>query len=291
MSRAGYGLVIYHEGISIFESSVGLGTRNSAFDGEMWALTHSLVKIRSLLKTHPTREKIRNVLIYSDSTSALQVISDPSAHPGQLASILWRNQFIQFTKEHPDIKTKLSWIPGHHGSIGNTKADLLAKAGTAKPALHPPSIAALREKAKTDVKRRWRRQLKRDGTPSMTPDMPFESTPREIFRRITQIISRHGYLGEYYLTFVHSESPWCSCTDEISNPVLQTREHILYECPKYDHHRYLINDRPLRSLTNPKEGLQDFIKFLKKTGAFTKIGPPLPDPPPLPQRKKKAPDK
>ena len=291
MIRAGYGLVIYHEGVSIFESSVGLGTRNSAFDGEMWALTHALIQIRSLLKSHPLSEKIRNVLIYSDCTSALRVISDPSAHPGQLASILWRNQFIRLTKEHPNVKTRLSWIPGHHGSVGNTKADLLAKAGTTKPALHPPSIAALRERAKTEVRHRWRKQLKRDGIPSTTPDMPFDSTPREIFGRITQIISRHGYLGEYYLTFVHSESPWCSCTDEVSNPVLQTREHILYECPKHVQYRHLINDRPLRSLINPKEGLQDFIKFLKKSGAFTKMGLPLPDPPPLPQRKKKAPDK
>ena len=169
-------------------------------------------------------------------------------------------------------------------------ADQLAKNGTTKAALLPPSIAALKEKAKTRVRYRWNRQLKGEGIPSVSPDAAFEATPREIFGRITQISSRHGYLGEYYLNFVSSETPWCSCADEVSNPILQTREHILYDCPRYADHRHLINDRSFKSLINPKEGLHDFIKFLKRTGAFTRMGLPLPEPPPLPQ-KKKAPDK
>ena len=290
MTRAGYGIVIYHENTPVFEKSVGLGSNNSAFDGEMWALTHSLIKINSLLKSRTLKETVRSVLIYSDCVSALQVISDPSAHPGQLASLIWRKQFLLLREDHPEVKLRLSWIPGHHGSRGNEKADQLAKIGTTRAALLPPSFAALKEKAKTKVRYRWNKQLKDEDSPSMSPDAAFETTPREIFGRITQISSRHGYLGEYYLNFVFSESPWCSCADEVSNPTLQTREHILYDCPRYADHRYLINDRPFKSLINPKEGLHDFIKFLKRSGAFTKMGLPLPDPPPLPQ-KKKAPDK
>ena len=71
MTRAGYGLVIYHENAPIFETSVGLGSNNSAFDGEMWALTHSLIKVNSLLKSPTLKEAVRDVLIYSDSVSAL----------------------------------------------------------------------------------------------------------------------------------------------------------------------------------------------------------------------------
>ena len=101
----------------------------------------------------------------------------------------------------------------------------------------------------------------------------------------------HGFLGEYYLNFVHSESPWCPCTDEVLNPTLQTRDHILYVCPRYEPYRHLIDNRSIFSLTNPKDGLQNFVKFLQKTGAFTKMGLPLPDPPALPPKEKKPPDK
>ena len=78
--------------------------------------------------------------------------------------------------------------------------------------------------------------------PSTLPDANFDNTPRELFGQIMQIMSGHGHIGEYYLTFVHSESLWCMCTDEVCDPTLQTRDHILYTCPRYEPHRHLINN-------------------------------------------------
>ena len=291
MRKAGYGIVLYHLGFTLFETSIGLGFNCTAFDGEIWALAHTLIKIRDFFTSGDLDDEIKHIRIYSDSTSALQSISDPSPHPGQLAALIWRKHFALFREEHPGCTLTLSWIPGHHGSIGNDRADSLAKFGTTRPALLLASISALKEKARKKVRYRWRKCLKSDTIPSTTPDSDFDNTPREIFGRITQILSGHGYIGEYYLNFVHSESPWCPCTDEVLNPTLQTRDHILYECPRYEAHRHLIDNRSTFSLANPKDGLQDFIKFLKATGAFTKMGLPLPDPPALPPKKKKPPDK
>ena len=281
------GIVLYHVGFTLFETSIGLGSNCSAFDGEIWALAHTLIKIRDFFVLGDLDDEVKHIRIYSDCTSALQSISDPSPHPGQLAALIWRKHFSLLRKEHPGCTLMLSWIPGHHGSIGNDRADSLAKFGTTGPALLPASISALKERAKKEVRYRWKKQLKCDEVPSTSPDSDFDNILREIFGRITQIISGHGYLGEYYLNFVHYESLWCPCTDKVSNPTLQTRDHVLYECPSYEAHRHLIDNRSIFSMINPKDGLQDFIKFLKGTGAITKAGLPLPNPPALPPKEKK----
>lgn len=59
----------------------------------------------------------------------------------------------------------------------------------------------------------------------------FKSTPHEIFGRITQILTGHGYTGEYYKRMHLEESPWCPCSrDSPDAPVLTTPLRILWEC-------------------------------------------------------------
>ena len=80
--------------------------------------------------------------------------------------------------------------------------------------------------------------------PKLSPNDTFRSTPRELFGRLTQTLSGHGYTGEYYQRFVPSETAWCRCTDSDIQHILESREHILHECD-----RMRIIDRS--SKTNP----------------------------------------
>ncbi|KAG7445344.1 uncharacterized protein BT62DRAFT_859846, partial [Guyanagaster necrorhizus] len=54
---------------------------------------------------------------------------------------------------------------------------------------------------------------------------------REIFGRVLQCRTGHGYIGEYYSQFVPSKDVDCPCGE-----TFQTQEHILHECPLYAIH-------------------------------------------------------
>jgi hypothetical protein len=52
---------------------------------------------------------------------------------------------------------------------------------------------------------------------------------------VVQCRTGHGHLGEYYSRFVPSESVDCPCGEPV-----QTREHIICECPKHEDHRHIL---------------------------------------------------
>ncbi|KAI5899232.1 uncharacterized protein SCHCODRAFT_02482788 [Schizophyllum commune H4-8] len=67
--------------------------------------------------------------------------------------------------------------------------------------------------------------------------------------------------------------------------LLQTRQHILAECPQYEEHRYLLRDASrglsLPVLLGTKKGIAALTEFIAASGAFTKTGAPR-APPSLP---------
>ncbi|KAJ3831292.1 hypothetical protein F5878DRAFT_549730 [Lentinula raphanica] len=95
-----------------------------------------------------------------------------------------------------------------------------------------------------------------------------------------QCRSGHGFIGEYYSKFVPSKNVDCPCGAE-----LQTREHILRECPRYEDFRYVLQkvsqDICLADILGKEEGIEALIEFLDLSGAFTVTGRPRnqPEPP------------
>ena len=147
----------------------------------------------------------------------------------------------------------------------------------------------------------WRKQWAKDSPKSsgfaladaiplsIAPNKVFKNTSRELFGRVVQTVTGHSYTGEYYQCFVPTESPWCTCIDETSDPTLQTRHHIICECPHYEAFRNILrknhpnlhaHNYSLRPLFDPRNGLHDLIHFMHKSGAFTKTGVPCPKPDP-----------
>jgi ribonuclease HI len=292
--RSGYGVVIYHCAKPIFTLSLGLGEEAEVYDAEMFALAHAAHKVKMIMDRRTT---IRRVHFYSDNTSALHTIFDPSPHPSQLCSLLFRSCVIKILRDFPDAAISLQWSPGHSGVIGNEKADRAAKRGTSQPPVAGCTYAHLKSRSKVKCQDEWREEWREKSAesassgfavadkrpPTVVPNAVFKTTGRELFGRLTQASTGHGYLGEYYQRFVPDETPWCFCTDEVFHPTLQTRKHIIFECDRYAQHRPLIKNRPLEVLLGTKEGVLDFLTFLRKSGAFTKTGWPRPEPPEPPE--------
>jgi hypothetical protein len=109
--------------------------------------------------------------------------------------------------------------------------------------------------------------------PSLRPTARFKELKREIFGRVFQCRTGHGYIGEYYNKFVPSENIDCPCGEAI-----QTREHVLRECPLYEDHRHILEevsrDISVPEILGTKEGISALAEFLDVSGAFTKTGEP-----------------
>ncbi|KAK0460197.1 uncharacterized protein EV420DRAFT_1535614 [Desarmillaria tabescens] len=59
---------------------------------------------------------------------------------------------------------------------------------------------------------------------------------------------------------------------------MQTRDHIIHECPRYNGHRdglcKVSRDVYLPDILGMKRGIEALAVFLEKSGAFTKTGTP-----------------
>ena len=112
----------------------------------------------------------------------------------------------------------------------------------------------------------------------------FINTNRELFRRVTQTLSGHGYMGEYYSRMKLDASLWRLCSATPGAPVLHTHYHVLWECSQHASSRhYLLAHNPdlhdaswdLALLGEPKTRLSSLISFMSDSGAFTKLDIPF----------------
>ena len=107
--------------------------------------------------------------------------------------------------------------------------------------------------------------------PSFKPPQHFLNLPRKTYGLVTQCRTGHGFFGEYYRRFVPSEDAecWCGLVD------VETREHILLECPFYDGHREILTeavpDCTLAEILGTKDGISALAEFIEKApGVFRK---------------------
>ena len=118
---AGSGVIHYCQGDIAYEkdfngfTSIGAGPKATVYDAEMLALaiagSHSF-DIAYEAASNPDYP-LSEIRIYSDSTSALQNIIDPSPHPGQLFSLSFIDHIKLALLACPDLQVYLCWSPGH----------------------------------------------------------------------------------------------------------------------------------------------------------------------------------
>ncbi|KAI6130664.1 hypothetical protein EDD16DRAFT_1470040, partial [Pisolithus croceorrhizus] len=79
----------------------------------------------------------------------------------------------------------------------------------------------------------------------------------------------HAFVGEYYSSFVPSETTSCPCGEHI-----QTREHILAMCPTFESNRDTLRspseDLVITDILGTEKGIEALADFLKETDAFKK---------------------
>jgi ribonuclease HI len=289
--RSGYGVVCYREGRMIESFSMGAGKHSTVFDAEMFALAHAAKKARDI----HAAGGISSIHFFTDSSSAASMIVDPTVHPAQLASIIFIRHISHVLSTYPSPLITLEWSPGHSGVTGNEEADKVAKAGITNPSILHTTVAYIKQRANQSINEAWQKRTrglaKTEGTKFLEvypvtriPTAFFKSTPREVFGRVTQTLTGHGYTGEYYERLHLEESPWCLCSrDNPDTPTLMTRLHVLRECPRYSQHRSILSEAipdimdptwEPHLLAEPK-ALPAFVEFLTKSGAFTKLGIPF----------------
>ena len=177
-------------------------------------------------------------------------------------------------------------MPSHIGIAGNERADELAKLAAQTEAEMPATYSFLRRRAKERVLETWREDWAASpprglyaraalGPPSLQPPPHFKQLPRRLYGLVTQVRLGHAFMGEYYQRHVPSEDVACPCGHH-----LQTRDHILRDCERYDEYRLVLQKHPHTlgtcALLSTPTGIIALSKFLASSGAFTKTGEPPP---------------
>jgi hypothetical protein len=146
-----------------------------------------------------------------------------------------------------------------------------------------------KEQAKTRPSKAWEKRWQntpRHNLSAVALRNPPSTRPWKIFKeeldgrrdiscRLVQVITGHAFTGEYYRRFRPNDPTGCPCG---FGPV-QTREHIIRECPLHSHARHhLTKVSPTLSLPvilGSHAGLVALTKFLKDSSAFKKTSLPV----------------
>ena len=245
------------------------------------------------MSNHPSPRSEIN--IFSDSVAALKLITDPSPHPAQAMSLIFIKNIFAALDRHPNLVITMDWCPGHSKVQGNESADYLANdARNLRSISKYPTCTFLKTKSAKRISKKWRVELnkkRRRSTGSLdfafsyplsdTPSDLFKETTKELFGRLTQTLTGHGYTGEFYSRFrITDASPWCLCSSTLGAPVLHTRRHILSLCPRHARSRHILKDNlrdpdlDLCEIGDPSS-LKSLLHFMHVSGAFTKLDRPF----------------
>jgi ribonuclease HI len=252
----------------------------------MYVLIHGLSAAIQYAKRH----NLTHIAILSDCSAALQAILDFTPKPAQYLAMFFSKKALAFL-ENPDHRISLYWTPSHCGVDGNERADELAKKATQPnrtAVFDTPTIAFHKAHSKKLMAEQWetiwresrdKLHLFRPAAthpPSLRPSPLFRALAdkKEIFGRMTQALTGHGYIGEYYQRFNIDDESRCR-----EDNCLQTRQHILCDCTCYRQHHHILkkitNTMSLQVLFGSIKGLKAVAAFIETSGAFTKNGHPF----------------
>ncbi|TEB37162.1 hypothetical protein FA13DRAFT_1621763, partial [Coprinellus micaceus] len=90
------------------------------------------------------------------------------------------------------------------------------------------------------------------------------------YGRIVQTCTEHAYTGEFRRRFAFDEPHMCPC----DNTTLETREHILTQCPRFEQWRgglrAISRDTVLSEILGTRKGIEALEVFLHHSKAFTR---------------------
>ena len=218
----------------------------SSFDAELRAIESALAHIT-------TRTACTHVTLFIDNKAAANALFNFNVKSSQMSVIRINMLLNAWFSDDPLRSLAVRFTPSHEGIIGNERADELTKAGLRLCPTNPPLIlrshflSQHKRRAEHDWMQRWKdvtyrgsqwlpiRRKKKVFKPS------FAKSSRNFFHnmakgdashlsRIAHVLTNHAPTGEYRTRFFPNEPTACPHCDE---DTLQTRRHILAECPWY----------------------------------------------------------
>ncbi|TFY57753.1 hypothetical protein EVJ58_g6828 [Rhodofomes roseus] len=267
----------------LFGRRIAMSPKSEVYDAEMAGLRFAATD--AIIYATQTNPSIQHLHFFTDNTSAIVSIFEAKAGPSQGHSRVFREAITTFLDADPARSVEIAWTPGHQGIIGNEAADRLAKDATDLDAGHSRATRAnALSRAKAQARDKWVTAWTQTAPtgrfasanrlpPQMKPRKHFLTLRREVFGRVFQCRTGHGFTGEYYRSFVPSETANCPCGEPY-----QTRRHILQECVQYEPHRHILRDISpsidLPTILGTTEGITALASFLETSGAMTKTGAP-----------------
>ncbi len=97
----------------------------------------------------------------------------------------------------------------------------------------------------------------------------FKSLLQKKFSQLIQLRTGHAFIGQYYRQFIPTETINCCCGE-----LIETRLHILQECPLYEEWWHLLNNDEnqfnLADILGTDDGATKVSSFLEASGAYEK---------------------
>ena len=220
-----YGIVGVYLSQTVFSAAVPVSKRASSYDVEMYTLAHSLTPIARFIDDKPV---ISLVKLYSTSNGALSTIFDRGPHPSQLASCLFHHKMIHILTCRPNTKFHLIWTPGSHKTLGLKepfKKAKLASKSCSDLVLDFSMKSETKEQIKCDRDKRWKLEYKNLPVshsssfylawsvlrPKEKTNLGFKNMKCELSSHLTQVLTSHGYTGEYYVKMNILNPTSCPC--------------------------------------------------------------------------------
>src|SRR5258708_2233652 len=281
-----YGVVGYYLGEVAFSTKGALGEQAEVFDTEMAGLSAVGKATKQFILNGEWAQQPTRIIFYADNSAAIACIHKGSPGKAQEHSLAFRNHITEVLNKVKDALVAISWVPGHSNIAGNKEADRLAKEGTKlRPRLRDfktqAFMASLHKREMLEAWTfRWNNQPNHPSSgfhpantlpPTLSLTKRFKDSDRKTFSRLIQFRTGHAHIGEYYRRFVRTEDPACPC----GHPV-QTRRHLLKECPRLFNHRTLLGtgrNTQLERLVGTEKGIKRLMKFITSTKAIDKHNP------------------
>lgn len=210
--------------------------------------------------------------IFSDSRSSLELLRSPEvSHPiaysirANLANIAGRGKVVRWF-----------WVRAHVGTVGNERADALAKEAALKSktaanySLCP--VSYLKKRIREETVREWNQRYQ-NGTAAAVTKLFFPDaeqayriiTKIKLTPRLVQVFTGHGGFAAYLCRFKCKDSPACVCDPEVE----ETVSHILTDCPQFGKKRYdlemkidqLVTTENIHEILKCKESRELFMNY------------------------------
>lgn len=276
--KTGAAFTAFYLGKEVSKGLLGLGACSDNFDGEMFALAHASRHLHQILQDRPQVQRVR---LFADNTSAISVVYDTSPHPSQDASVIFRRSIDKLLSDRQDVTIDVLWSPGHSGIRGNERADQLAKQAATQRSFIGTTVAWAKARTKATALEHWVqewKELPKNSPSSLSLTRPpstrldkFHRTftgNRRTYSHTVQALLGHAFTGEYFARFVPRLHAACPCDDSL----LQTRAHILVDCPLHEHARDALREASsnlsVDFLLGTQKGIMAVAKFISRSTAF-----------------------